>query len=55
MKYGKLYIDRSIGDEWGYLFVDGDIRDRYFKEMGLEGMGYEIPEYEAHISVFTDE
>ena len=55
MKYGRLYIDRSIGDEWGYLFVDGDIRERYFEALRLRDMGYEMPEYEAHISVFTDE
>ena len=52
---GKLIIDRNTGDEWGYLIVDDKIRQKYYDLLGLKKWGYEISDFDAHISVFTDE
>ena len=53
--YGKLVIDREEGSEWGYLLVDEFIRNRCFALLGLGELGYNLPDYEAHISAFTED
>ncbi len=53
--YGKLVIDREEGSEWGYLLVDESIRNKCFALIGLGELGYNLPDYEAHISAFTED
>ena len=52
---GKLVIDREPESEWGYLLVDEDVRNKCFALLGLADIGYySLPDYEAHISAFTN-
>ena len=53
--YGKLVIDREEGSEWGYLLVDESIRNNCFALLGLGKLGYNLPDYEAHVSAFTED
>lgn len=53
--YGKLVIDREKGSEWGYLLVDESIRNKCFALFGLSELGYNLPDYEAHVSAFTED
>lgn len=52
---GQLVIDREPGNEWGYLLVDENIRRKCFDLLCLGDIGFSIPDYEAHISVFDEE
>jgi len=52
---GKLVIDREPESEWGYLLVDESIRNRCFALLGLGELGYNLPDYEAHVSAFTED
>ncbi len=53
--YGKLVINREDGSEWGYLLVDESIRNKCFALLGLDELGYNLPDYEAHVSAFTED
>jgi len=53
--HGKLVIDREEGSEWGYLLVDESIRNKCFALLGLGELGYNLPDYEAHVSAFTED
>lgn len=53
--HGKLVIDREEESEWGYLLVDESIRNRCFALLGLGELGYNLPNYEAHVSAFTED
>lgn len=52
--YGQLVIDRTEGDEWGFLNVDDRIRLNCFDLLCLDDVGYSLPDYEAHISAFDE-
>lgn len=49
---GKLVLDRTPDDEWGYLKVDDGIRQKCFDLLGLGMIGFTLPDYEAHVSAF---
>lgn len=51
---GQLTIDRTEGDEWGKLVVDDAIRTKCFELLGLDMLGFSIPDYEAHMSAFDE-
>lgn len=51
---GQLIIDRTPDDEWGKLVVDDGIRRKCFDLLGLGMIGFSLPDYEAHISVFDE-
>lgn len=49
---GRLVIDRESGGEWGKLVVNDEIRQKCFDLLGLDMIGFDLPDYEAHISAF---
>lgn len=53
--HGKLVIDREEGSEWGYLLVDESIRNKCFALLGIGELGYNLPDYEAHVSAFAED
>ena len=52
---GRLVIDREPDSEWGCLLVDDRIRSRCFEMLGLEKLGFTLPDYEPHVSAFCKE
>ena len=50
---GKLIIDKGESP-WGKLVIGDEIRNSIFKSMPNDG-NYELPDYEAHVSVFDEE